>query len=125
MSQDINAIPPFSGAKLKDVHESLGITQLTVGGVATAWYQTIGGLLFQGNYFEIDHDTTINVPFVVVYTKIVLWVGLTVVSSNPGDAGAIPRWVGTDANFTYFQVDWAREAGTQGTIGVMWLAVGV
>jgi len=125
MSNDNNAILPYITAGQKDIVDAIGITQLSVGGDISAWYQVIGGLILQGGRFDIDHDTSPSVNFVVPYTKICYWVGLSITTSNPGDAGACPRWIGTDANLTYFVADWGRESGAQGAVGISWFAVGV
>ena len=120
-----NAIPPFHDVKLDDIHEAIGVTQIGVEGDANAWHQTIGGLIFQGGYFEIGVDTTLDIPFIVAPPTLVLWVGLTRTNSTPGAAAAEPRWTGVGADNATFQVDYGREPGDNGTATIKWFAVGV
>lgn len=73
---NFNAIPPFSGATVRDLHEAVGITQQPVGNADT-WSQMIGGLLFQGGISPIiaaNTATTIN--FFPAFSKKVLGIFL-------------------------------------------------
>lgn len=119
-----NSISPYFKSGPNDDHEAIGITQLAVNGALENWHQTIGGLILQGSYFVISPDNTLDIPFIVIYPKAVLWIGFTLTTSVPGSVAAIPRWVGTAVDRSSFSVDYGREAGDNGTVGIRWFAIG-
>lgn len=72
MSQGFNAALPFTGVKLEELADSIGITQFPSD---IAWYQTIGGLLIQGGRVDsVGSGATVVVPFNVGFPTQVLGV---------------------------------------------------
>ena len=79
---NVNAIPPFAGATVRDVHESIGVSQLSAGGDENAWYQTIGGLLIQGGRVnDVPGAGSVIVNFNAAYPKKVLGVWLQLIAN--------------------------------------------
>ncbi len=67
-----NAIAPFNDPSLRDLANSLGITQFLS---ETNWYQTIGGILIQGGkIISATHGAPVPVPFNVGFLTQVLGV---------------------------------------------------
>lgn len=70
MTSNINSVTPLNIASLKDIHESLGVTQYTS---LTNWYQTIAGLIIQGGkIIAAPADANTAVSFNVGFNKQVL-----------------------------------------------------
>jgi hypothetical protein len=124
-TQNVNSLTPFSDAKVKEVHEGLGVTQLIVGGDQFAWHQTVGGLLWQGGYSATIHtDTTRVIPFLVPYQSKVLWIGISVLNTGTGMATTVAIPVGS-LNLVNFTVAINTEGILEEDIDVWWIAVGV
>ena len=67
-----NAVLPYSRPTLRDLTETIGITQFPS---ETNWFQTIGGLLIQGGVVSgVGSGATVSVPFNVGFTIQVLGV---------------------------------------------------
>jgi hypothetical protein len=67
-----NAVTPFNEPTLKELADSLGITQFTT---ETNWFQTIGGVLIQGGSIAgVSSGATVVVPFNVGFPTQVLGV---------------------------------------------------
>jgi len=119
-----NAIIPFGKINPKELQETLGITQFNVGGDPFAWHQTIGGILFQGSFLVgLATDSSTVVPFIVPFTKTILWIGLTVDKPTTGVAIA-PSLTGV-ATLTDFTLDINTEGGFTEDANIWWFALGV
>ena len=106
-----NSLPPFTNASLKDLLDSIGITQFPS---ETNWYQVIGGLIIQGGF--IDNATTGDtITFNASFTKQVLGVFLI-----PIRAGVIQYVVNTVTVDDFVVV---HNGG--GTGDFYWFAIGV
>lgn len=70
MSQ--NSIPPFATARVKDLLETIGVTQFPS---EKNWYQVLGGLLLQGGFID-NASTGTTITFNTSFTKQVLGVFL-------------------------------------------------
>ena len=118
-----NSITPFSGANIKDVHESLGITIQPIGDAQT-WYQIIGGLIFQGGKTDdIVGDTAVTIQFNPAFPKQVLYINtckVAPVTLNPSNnAGAQVD------NVTLTQFDLVNDnAGLESENPFYWIAIG-
>jgi hypothetical protein len=72
MTQGTNAVSPFIDPNLRDLADSIGITQFQG---ADKWYQTIGGILIQGGLVTgVGSGATVVVPFNVGFPTQVLGV---------------------------------------------------
>lgn len=75
MSNDFNSTPPFTGATLDQLHESIGIPQFS-GAAGTDWYLVFNGLLIQGGTVAVPAAATTTIPFVTAFGQQVLGVFL-------------------------------------------------
>lgn len=75
-----NAVPPFLGGSLESALEAIGITQFPSG---TGWFQTIGGLLVQGDLKPVLASASLVIPFLAVFPKQVLGVWIQPVDAAP------------------------------------------
>lgn len=110
MSQQ-NSLPPFTGATLQDLLDTLGVTQFTG---ATEWFQVIGGLIIQGG-FVAAHSSTATVTFATAFPKQILTVIVQPANSAP-------------TNFYVDAVtleDFVISHGGGGTHDYYWFAIGV
>lgn len=102
------------GDSIREVQESLGITQFPSG---TSWYQIIGGLQIQGGLTDsIPSATTVAIPFPAPYETQLLGVFLQAV--DQADSAWQVVSAGTDLN--QFSV---RHTGTARKF--YWIALGV
>lgn len=80
MSQGTNAVVPFEGANLRELVDSLGITQFPS---ETNWHQTLGGLLVQGGFIDsAGSGATVVVPFNVGFPTQVLGVFVQAIGTS-------------------------------------------
>jgi hypothetical protein len=105
-----NAVLPFTGVNLKDLAETLGITQFLS---ETAWYQTIGGLLIQGGLVTGASDGDV-IPFNAAFPSQPLFVAVQSINSNA------PNSYITAATLTGFTV---KHTGG-GSHDYYWFAIG-
>lgn len=75
-----NSVIPYSGALLKDLADSIGITQFPDD---TSWYQVIGGLIIQGGKIAIGGGVTQAIDFVAPYEKQLLSIHTEVTGAAP------------------------------------------
>ena len=113
MSSNRNSVSPYWKASIKDVQDSLGITQFSG---ERSWYHTIGGLLIQGGYVEaVTHPGPVTIPFIVGFPLQVL--------------GVFPQEIGTNAhsfsvdNITLESYDLYLSSGPSKDF--YWFAIGV
>lgn len=78
-----NAVVPFLGGTLPEALESLGVTQFPSG---TAWFQTIAGLLVQGDFLSITSGTVQTISFHAAFPKQVLGVWIQTVGGSHNNA---------------------------------------
>lgn len=78
-----NAILPFFGSNLQELVDTIGITQFPTG---TSWFQTIGGLLIQGNFIDSVGSSITAIPFYPAYPTQVLGVWTQVVGGVGNNA---------------------------------------
>jgi len=126
---NVNSVISFVVGKnnpnaLKEVHETVGITQHAVGGDTSAWYQIIGGLILQGGNFVIHTDTSVVVPFTIPFPKVCYWLGLTIIGSGTSYASTCD-WTLTAPDCSTFTASLGTEGGLTETVSVRWFAVGV
>lgn len=79
-----NNAPPYTGASLDQLHESLGIPQFS-GSASTDWYLVFNGLVIQGGQITIPAGST-SFPFVTAFPQQVLGVFLQTTSGTPASA---------------------------------------
>lgn len=75
-----NSIIPYTGAKLKELADTIGITQFPD---ETSWYQVLGGLIFQGGKIGIGGGVTQAIDFVAPYEKQLLCIHTEVLGAAP------------------------------------------
>jgi hypothetical protein len=119
-----NAVMPFAGkVNPKDVQETIGVTQLAVGGDIFAWHQTVGGLIFQGGRVpELTTDGTVVIPLNVPFPQRCLWLGLTVTGGGSGFATTL-NWVAASNNDV--TVTMQTEGALSETQPLTWFAIGI
>lgn len=110
MSQQ-NSLAPFTKASIKDLLDTIGITQFTS---ETDWYQVIAGLIVQGGFVETI-TTGDTITFNTSFTKQVLGIFVTAV-------GASSRQVAVD---TITVDDFVLRHNGGGTGDFYWFAIGV
>lgn len=107
----INSIPPYIEATIRDIQETIGITQFPS---ETSWYQILGGLIVQGGLVEVADSATLAVPFHAPYQTQALGVFIQVVD-GAANTGYITSVVTSGFDITN---------GT-GTRSYYWWSVGV
>lgn len=118
---DQNSIVPFSGARLGELHETVGITQQPPGD-EDSWYQIIGGLIFQGGVVEAETDVVVTIPFVLPLPKKVLTIqaihrrAVPVLFVSSVVIGAV--------SLIQFDIALNTEGVATEVVNVYWLAVG-
>lgn len=108
-----NAVAPFNDPSLRQLAESLGITQFPS---ETNWYQTMGGLLIQGGTVTgVGSGATVVVPFNVGFITQTL--GVFVQAKGTGVLG----WSVNNVTKNQFELVNAAVAARD----FYWWAVGV
>lgn len=106
-----NSAPPYTGASLDSLRESIGVPQFS-GAAGTDWYFVFNGMVIQGGTITLPGAATVF-PFVTAFTQQVLGVFIM-----PKDKGKSPGITAT--TLSTFTVD---HSGT--THDAYWLAIGV
>jgi hypothetical protein len=107
-----NSVIPYTGAKLKELADTIGITQFPD---ETSWYQVLGGLIFQGGKVSAAASAaTTVVDFPAPYPTQALGVWLQV-------SGA----AGNNADVTISSLDSFNLNNGVGIRDYYWWSVGV
>lgn len=106
-----NSAPPYTGATLDSLRESIGIPQFS-GASGTDWYFVFNGMIIQGGVLTLPAAAT-TFPFVTAFTQQVLGVFI-----QPHAKGQTPGVTATTLNT--FTVD---HSGA--THDAYWFAIGV
>ncbi len=115
-----NSIPSFSPDSLKNVQESLGITQLAAGS-EDSWYQILGGLIFQGGKTEPIAVNTLSaaISFNTGFPKKVLGIWIIPISDAIDPTGELYSFAVNPIDLYSFQI---ANDGIEAAF--YWIAIG-
>lgn len=108
-----NAITRFNNAPLKEVQDSVGITQFPS---QNEWNHTFAGLIFQGGFAQDPAGNGANISFSIPFPKQILHINVT-----PTDSSGTQNVSTVDVTLSGFRI--FNNHG--GSVNYRWFAIGL